>query len=88
MHTRWKERQNPGSLEAKFTFPDYPTLRAFLDEVADASEAQGVHPNISFGKDYASILIYAMHESLDDAEYALAERLDQYYEANPGKAEE
>lgn len=88
MHTRWKERQKPGSLEAKFTFPDYPTLRVFLDQVADAAEAQGVQPNISFGKDYASVLIYAMQESLNDAEYALAERLDQFYEAKPGEAEE
>ena len=88
MHARWKERQNPSSLEAKFTFPDYPTLRLFLDRVADASEARGVAPNISFGKDYASVLIYAMHESLNDAEYGLAESLDQFYEAPRGQAEE
>jgi len=88
MDARWKERQKPGSLEAKFTFPDYATLREFLDQVADAAEAQGVQPNISFGKDYASVLIYAMQESLGDAEYALAESLDRCYEANRGEAEE
>lgn len=88
MHARWKERQNPNSLEAKFTFPDYPTLRLFLDEVADGAEARGVEPNISFGKDYASVLIYAMHESLSDAEYGLAESLDRFYEAKHGEAEE
>ncbi len=88
MHARWKERQKPGSLEAKFTFPDYPTLRAFLDQVADAAEEQQVQPNISFGKDYASVMIYAMQETLNDAEYALAERLDEFYEAKPGQTEE
>lgn len=88
MDARWKERQNPGSLEARFTFPDYPTLRVFLDQVADAAEAQGVHPNISFGKDYASVLIYAVHESLGDAEYGLAESLDRFYETGQGQTEE
>lgn len=88
MDARWKERQKPGSLEAKFTFPDYASLRVFLDQVADAAEVQGVQPNISFGKDYASVLIYAMQESLGDAEYALAEAIDQYYEASRGAAEE
>lgn len=88
MHARWKERQKPNSLEAKFTFPDYDTLRVFLDQMADASEAGGVQPNISFGKDYASVLIYAMQESLSDAEYGLAESLDRFYEAHHGEAEE
>lgn len=88
MHARWKGRRKPESLEAKFTFSGYEALRVFLDQMADASEAKGVQPNISFGKDYASVLIYAMNESLSDAEYELAERLDQFYAADHGEAEE
>ncbi|HKJ82916.1 MAG TPA: hypothetical protein VJ961_02715 [Mariprofundaceae bacterium] len=88
MNPRWKERQNPHSLEAKFLFQDYETLRVFLDRAADSSEKLEVHPNISFGRDYASVLIYPVNDALEDAEYSLAESLDRFYEESDGRLEE
>jgi hypothetical protein len=31
MNTRWKQKDKPGSLEARFEFDDFGTLRDFLD---------------------------------------------------------
>jgi pterin-4a-carbinolamine dehydratase len=54
-------------------------LRDFLDAVADLTEEVGIHPNMSFGRDYASIVIYAVGEGLSDAERDLAVRIDSIY---------
>ncbi len=75
----WKSRVKPDSLEAKFVFSNYQTLRDFLDEVALEAEKRSVHPNVSFGRDYASLVIYPLEEALGDQEQALAEAIKQAY---------
>ncbi len=75
----WKTRAKPDSLEAKFVFSNYQTLRDFLDEVAEESEKRAVHPNVSFGRDYASLVIYPLADSLGEQEKALAEAIDKAY---------
>ncbi|HEY9017800.1 hypothetical protein [Thiomicrospira sp.] len=75
MSLNWKESKNASSLEAKFVFDGYETLRDFLDEVAQLTEDMGVHPNISFGRDYASLIIYAQQDTLSDKERDVAEKI-------------
>ncbi|MDR9499862.1 MAG: 4a-hydroxytetrahydrobiopterin dehydratase [Hydrogenovibrio sp.] len=72
----WKVKQRPASMEAKFVFDSYDDLRAFLDEVAEQAEALSHHPNVSFGRDYASLVIYSEESELTDVDYQLADRID------------
>lgn len=75
MSLNWKESKNASSLEAKFVFDGYETLRDFLDEVAQVTEEMEVHPNISFGRDYASLIIYAQDGTLSDKERDVAAKI-------------
>lgn len=75
MSLNWKESKNASSLEAKFVFEGYETLRDFLDEVAQITEEMEVHPNISFGRDYASLIIYAQDGTLSDKERDVAAKI-------------
>lgn len=75
MSLNWKESKNASSLEAKFVFEGYETLRDFLDEVAQVTEDMGVHPNISFGRDYASLIIYAQDGTLSEKEREVAAKI-------------
>jgi pterin-4a-carbinolamine dehydratase len=78
----WKESQKSTSLEAKFVFSGgYSQLRDFLDRVADINEEMDLYPNQSFGRDYASLIIYATGESLSDQERELAHRIDAAFAA-------
>lgn len=79
MSNVWKSKANLDSLEAKFLFSSYEEMRNFLDEVAAESEKREVHPNISFGRDYASLVIYPVDKQLGEREKALAEAIDQAY---------
>ncbi|WP_044406664.1 4a-hydroxytetrahydrobiopterin dehydratase [Thiomicrospira microaerophila] len=76
----WKLSRNGLSLEVKYVFDGYSSLRDFLDEVANVTESLNIHPNMSFGRDYASLIIYAAGEGLSDAEKALAEKIDLIYQ--------
>ena len=58
MHPDWTLRKRPPCLDRRIEFADYDTLRDFLDRVADLSEAEGVYPDISFGRDYARLTVY------------------------------
>ncbi|KUJ71487.1 4a-hydroxytetrahydrobiopterin dehydratase [Thiomicrospira sp. WB1] len=72
----WKVKQRPASMEAKFIFDSYEQLRTFLDDVAEQAEALSHHPNVSFGRDYASLVIYSQDGELTDLDYQLAERIE------------
>jgi pterin-4a-carbinolamine dehydratase len=76
----WREGRNGLSLESKYLFDGYSALRDFLDEVANITEAANIHPNMSFGRDYASLIIYAAGERLSDEEVQLAEKIDIIYQ--------
>lgn len=75
----WRESKNSTSLEAKFLFENYAALRDFLDDVASITETAGLFPNISFGRDFASMIIYAVGDVLSESEYKLATDIQSVY---------
>ena len=78
----WTERDRPASLSKRFIFASYSENREFLDRVAALSEETGIHPDISFGRDYANLTVNAMEgETLSDAERAFAKTVDSLVEA-------
>ncbi|QBZ82869.1 Putative pterin-4-alpha-carbinolamine dehydratase [Hydrogenovibrio crunogenus] len=77
MNERWKLKKKPASLEARFEFNDFEKLRAFLDELAEQADLLDHHPNISFGRGHASVIIYSNSEELTEIDYALAKGIDE-----------
>jgi len=80
MNKRWKQKDKPASLEARFDFDDFEKLRAFLDDIAEVAESVGHHPNISFSRQHVSIIIYAKEASLSDVDFALVQGIDESFE--------
>ena len=73
----WTERERPASLSKRFVFASYAENRGFLDRVADLSEVTGIHPDISFGREYANLTINPMEgDALSDVERAFSKRID------------
>ena len=67
-------------LERRVEFNDYEALRDFLDRVADLSEETAIYPNLSFGRTYANLTVFADETSgeITDAAEAFAERIDAF----------
>ena len=55
----WKRRNRPLRLERRLEFADYDTLRAFLDRAGALSERTSIYPNLSFGRTYANLTLFA-----------------------------
>jgi pterin-4a-carbinolamine dehydratase len=79
VNSRWKQKKNPASLEAKFEFEEYDVLRTFLDDLADVAEKLDHHPNLSFGRTHVSAIIYSTGDELRDVDIALAEGIDECF---------
>jgi pterin-4a-carbinolamine dehydratase len=81
MQKFWKNRNNNKMLEARFEFSSFDKLRDFLDILAEKANGLEHHPNVSFGKNYASIAIYAKADELDDIDFKLAQAIEDgfYY---------
>lgn len=77
MNERWKLKDKPASMEARFEFPSFEKLRSFLDELAEQADLLDHHPNISFGRGHVSVIIYSQQEKLGDLDFALAKGIDE-----------
>lgn len=80
MNERWKSKKKPPALDARFNFEDFEVLRAFLDEIADDAERLEHHPNISFGRERVSVVIYSTSDELSDIDHQLANAIDDSYD--------
>ena len=75
----WRRRDRPRRLERRLEFSDYETLRAFLDRAGDLSEQTGLYPNLSFGRTYVNLSLFADEDSgeLGDDADRFARQLDE-----------
>jgi pterin-4a-carbinolamine dehydratase len=46
-------------LERRLEFSDYETTRVFLERSEALSEATGIYPNLSFGRTYVNLTLFA-----------------------------
>lgn len=78
----WRRRDRPPRLERRLVFLDYELLRGFLDRVGDLSEETGIYPNLSFGRTYVNMALFADDDSgeLTAAAERFAECVDRLVE--------
>jgi len=78
MSDQWQERNRPVRLERRYVFPDYQTLRDFLDRAAAISEREGLYPDMGFGRDYVNVTIHTEEgqDELSEAQRRLASEFD------------
>ncbi|MFL6209573.1 MAG: 4a-hydroxytetrahydrobiopterin dehydratase [Pyrinomonadaceae bacterium] len=65
-------------LARAYKFNNFAAALAFVNRVGAVAEAEGHHPDISFGWGYAEIKIYTHAiEGLSESDFILAAKLDQ-----------
>ena len=69
-------------LEKNFIFKNFINSQDFINKVGEISEAEGHHPDISFGWGYAKIMIttHAI-EGLSENDFILAAKIDRIFNA-------
>jgi 4a-hydroxytetrahydrobiopterin dehydratase len=83
MSNQWQERIRPVRLERRYEFPDYASLRDFLDRAAEVSERDGLFPDMGFGRDYVNVTIHMDEktEALGESQRRLAAELEALFGA-------
>ncbi|MBK5968334.1 MULTISPECIES: 4a-hydroxytetrahydrobiopterin dehydratase [Thiorhodovibrio] len=81
----WTRQERPLRLERRLEFPDYEVTRVFLERSGALSEEMDIFPNLSFGRTYVNLTLFADDESGELTEQALtfAERVDRLLDAEP-----
>jgi len=74
----WRNRARPLRLERRICFPDYEATRIFLEESEELSKETDIYPNLSFGRTYVNLTLFAEEEETEISERlnAFAERID------------
>lgn len=82
----WERREKPPTLFRRFTFARYAQTREFLDGLAAAGKACGLHPqNINFGTTYVNVTLEAGDSSrLSPAEETFARQITALADAQAG----
>ena len=81
MSDQWQERVRPVRMERRYEFPDYETLRSFLDSAAEVSEKEGLYPDMGFGRDYVNVTIHSDEKTdkLGEPQRRLATAYDKLF---------
>ncbi|MBK5930746.1 pterin-4-alpha-carbinolamine dehydratase [Halochromatium salexigens] len=82
----WRERARPLRLERRIEFDGYEPLREYLDQVAALSEATQIFPNLSFGRTYVNLTLFAEEgaEQVGEALHAFARQADALLDTAEG----
>jgi len=76
----WQLLNNGTRLERRFTFKTFTAALAFINRLGDLAEAEGHHPDITFGWGYASVLFYTHKiNGLHENDFIMAAKVNQLY---------
>jgi 4a-hydroxytetrahydrobiopterin dehydratase len=85
-HTpKWALRDAGRRIERTFKFENFAEAFAFAKRAGDLAEAEGHHPDISFGWGYATVSLQTKKiKGLHENDFIMAAKLDQF--AQPSRA--
>ena len=76
----WQLLNSGTRLERRFTFKTFAAALAYINRLGDLAEAEGHHPDITFGWGYASVLFYTHKiNGLHENDFIMAAKVNQLY---------
>jgi 4a-hydroxytetrahydrobiopterin dehydratase len=80
---RWEVRDAARRIERKFQFRNFAEALHFVDQVGDVAEAEGHHPDITFGWGYATVSLQTKKiKGLHENDFILAAKIDRLFGDN------
>tara|TARA_B100000315_G_C14081290_1_gene364993 strand:+ start:185 stop:460 length:276 start_codon:yes stop_codon:yes gene_type:complete len=73
----WRLTHEGTRIEGRFDWPDFKSALAFVNRIGAIAEAQGHHPDITFGWGYCSVVLYTHKiKGLHENDFILAAKID------------
>lgn len=80
---KWHLSADAAKIERAFKFRNFKEALAFVNKVGEIAEAEGHHPDITFGWGYASIVLQTHKiKGLHENDFIVAAKIDQIAEAS------
>jgi 4a-hydroxytetrahydrobiopterin dehydratase len=74
----WELRDDARRIERTFRFPNFRDALAFVDKVGELAEAEGHHPDVSFGWGYATVSLSTKKiKGLHENDFIMASKIDR-----------
>ena len=75
----WNQRESPLRIEKRFEFEEYQKISKFMKKLDDLCKEKNIYPNISFGKNFVSIIIFFDSEKISKIEKDFSNKIDDFY---------
>jgi 4a-hydroxytetrahydrobiopterin dehydratase len=76
----WDLRDDAHRIERTFRFRNFREAGAFVQEISELAEAEGHHPDISFGWGYATVGLQTKKiKGLHENDFIMATKIDQIF---------
>jgi 4a-hydroxytetrahydrobiopterin dehydratase len=77
----WELRDDAHRIERTFRFRNFREAVAFVQEIGELAEAEGHHPDISFGWGYATVDLQTKKiKGLNENDFIMATKIDQIFD--------
>ena len=77
----WELRGDAHRIERTFRFRNFREAGAFVQEISELAEAEGHHPDISFGWSYATVGLQTKKiKGLHENDFIMATKIDQIFD--------
>jgi 4a-hydroxytetrahydrobiopterin dehydratase len=78
---KWELSDEARRIERTFRFKNFGEAAAFVQKVGELAEAEGHHPDISFGWGYATVSLQTKKiKGLHENDFILAAKVDRLFE--------
>ena len=75
----WNKRESPLRIEKKFEFEEYSKISKFMGKIEKLCKEKDIYPNISFGKNFVSLVIFLENKELSSKEKNFSNDIDKLY---------
>jgi 4a-hydroxytetrahydrobiopterin dehydratase len=74
---QWQVADDNSRISRTFKFKNFVAAQSFVNQVADLAEAEGHHPDITFGWGYATVVFYTHKiKGLHENDFVMAAKVD------------
>ena len=81
----WELRDDAHRIERTFRFRNFREAVAFVQEIGELAEAEGHHPDISFGWGYATVRLQTKKiKGLHENDFIMASKIDRIFDGPDG----
>ena len=75
----WNKRESPSRIEKRFEFEEYSKISKFMGKIEKLCKEKDIYPNISFGKNFVSLVIFLESKELSNKEKDFSSDIDKLY---------